>query len=103
MTQEKCVKVVFKAKVKLKIPDELQVRLRQAASDHAGFLGMKSQVEDEVETTYSYWRSMDAVKLWSKDPLHALVKKEQELFYDWVKLEILKNEPLPNLNEQREA
>ncbi len=73
---------------KTAIPEDFLERIRHEAEKIPGFLKLESRTTDGIETTVSYWTSMDAVNEWRRNALHASAKKDRGLYYKWYNVEI---------------
>jgi len=76
--------VIFKAKVKKLDKEffETAERLRKIAFEEYGCLGMKSETKDGIETTISYWPSVEHIKRWKQNPEHLKAQKQASKWYE---------------------
>ena len=72
----------------------MNARMMELASRYEGFLGLESTRNAEGQgITVSYWRDMDAIRAWARDPEHVIAKRKgQELWYTQYMLRICKVE-----------
>jgi len=97
MDTQTCVKVTFRAKVKQEIPNELAEKIRAEAKNVDGFISMETATVDDIEVTTSFWKSMVSVREWSQNEHHLEVKNNSDLYYEWVKFEMVEDQPYPAL------
>ena len=72
----------------------VNARMLELASRYDGYLGFESvRSADRTGITVSYWRDMDSIAKWSRDPEHIVAKRNgQEIWYSHYMLRICKVE-----------
>lgn len=79
------ISVLFVGKVK-EFTDEYNEynnTLLNSAQKIPGFIGMESEMVDDIEITISQWQSEDDVQEWARDPTHMEAKRRVKKWYHW--------------------
>lgn len=76
-----CVKVVFKAKIKSSIPKSLLENVRNELQKMDGFISFHSEIVNNIEITTSFWKSQEAIKMWSRYEKHSQAKMLSSNYY----------------------
>ena len=79
------ISVLFVGKVR-EFPDDYNVynnTLLDSAQKIPGFIGMESEMVDDIEITISQWQSEDDVREWARDPTHMKAKRRVKKWYHW--------------------
>ena len=79
------ISVLFVGKVK-EFTDEYNEynnTLLNSAQKISGFIGMESEMVDDIEITVSQWQSEDDVQEWARDPTHMEAKRRVKTWYHW--------------------
>ena len=72
--------------------DKTSLRMIELAKKHDGFLGVES-ARNELGITISYWKSLESIKDWKKDPEHEIAQqKGKDLWYQSYRVRICKVE-----------
>ena len=79
------IKVLFIAKIKHLTPEyeEYNNTLYDIAKNMNGFIGITSEIVDEIEITVSKWKTKKDIDIWAKDPEHMKAKSRVKEWYDW--------------------
>ena len=80
-------RVVFIGKIKNLTPEYEKYNddLYASAKTLDGFIGIDSEVVDNIEITISKWKTKSDVMSWAMDPLHVEAKKRVKEWYEWYK------------------
>ena len=72
----------------------MSARMHELASTYEGFLGFEpARNEDGTGVAVSYWRDLDTIQQWARDPEHRVAKKKgRSLWYDHYMIRIAKVE-----------
>jgi len=72
----------------------VNARMMELASRYDGYLGLESARNSEGHgITVSYWRDLESIAKWSRDPEHIVAKRKgQEIWYSHYMLRICKVE-----------
>jgi heme-degrading monooxygenase HmoA len=79
------IEVLFIAKIKNLTPEyeEYNNTLYDIAKNMNGFIGITSEIVDEIEITVSKWKTKKDIDIWAKDPEHMKAKSRVKEWYDW--------------------
>lgn len=69
-------------------------RMLELAAGYEGFLGIEaSRNDDGTGVAVSYWRDLDTIREWGRDPEHLVAKENgREMWYDHYMIRIAKVE-----------
>lgn len=71
---------------------EMAEQMENLANQQEGYLGMDS-AKNQVGITVSYWKSLEAIKIWKTNSDHLLAQqKGREQWYNWYNVKICKVE-----------
>ena len=71
---------------------DLENYLYDKAKNLPGFIDIKTVKDSDLnETTISYWKDMDSIHQWARDPEHTMAKQQAPgKYYNNIKVEISK-------------
>jgi len=72
--------------------NEMAQKMEDLAKEQDGFIGIDS-AREAVGITVSYWKSLDAIKIWKQNSEHLLAQqKGRKQWYSWYNTRICKVE-----------